>query len=100
MFGIATVGRPHLLQSCSSGFGFRFETTSSSSSPKLGFLGFKNADVVVILRSRDLLQMKAVEGSHRVTVNGTSVGGDEKKPTDLNEIMTNGHAGSSGNFFN
>ncbi|KAF7840735.1 adenylyl-sulfate kinase 3-like isoform X1 [Senna tora] len=92
MIGIATVGRPRQ-GSCSPVLGPRFET---SSLPNLGFLRLKNADSVVILRSRDLLQMKAIEGSTRASVNGMSVGGDEKNPTDLNEIMSNGHAGSSG----
>lgn len=94
MIGIATIGRPNL-GSGSPGLGLRFET---SSSPRLGSLGLKNADSVVILRSRDLLQIKAMEGSKKASVNGKSVGGNEKNPTDLNEIMMNGHAGSSGNF--
>ncbi|XP_054778705.1 adenylyl-sulfate kinase 3-like [Prosopis cineraria] len=91
--GIATVGRPHL-RSCSAALVLRFE--ASSLSPKLGFLGFQNADSVVKLRSRDLLQIKAVEGSKSASVNGMSVDGDDKNPADLNEIMRNGSAGKKG----
>ncbi|KAI4298563.1 hypothetical protein L6164_032109 [Bauhinia variegata] len=90
---IATGGTPQL-GSRTRRVGLRFETLSSS--PKLGVLGFKHGDSMVILRSRDLLQMKAVEGSKRVSVNGKSFGGDDNNGKDLNKFLKNGYPGNSG----
>ncbi|KAI4295768.1 hypothetical protein L6164_035778 [Bauhinia variegata] len=87
---IATGGTPQL-GGCLRRLGLYLDTLSSL--PKLGF---KHGESMFILRSRDLLQMKAVEGSESVSVNGKSFDGDDKNRKDLNGIFENGYLGSSG----
>ncbi|XP_028788565.1 adenylyl-sulfate kinase 3-like [Neltuma alba] len=96
MMGMATVGRPYL-RSCSPGLALRFEPSPPPT--KLGFLGLKNADSLVMFRSRDSLQMKAVDGSKSASFNEMSVHGDDKNPADVSEIMSNGNAGKKGRHF-
>lgn len=88
---IASEGKPPL-GNWWGGAELRLQTSSSS---KLGFLSLKHGGSAVILRSKDLLQIKAIEGSRRVSVNGKAVDGGDRKI--LNDVLKNGHPSSGGN---
>lgn len=103
MAGIANLGGPHL-RNCSPAV-LRRESPPHTAAPvRFGSFGLRRGDSVAVLRSRDLLLMKAVEGSNRsVSVNGISVGDDndgDKNSLDMNEVVSNGNAGQKGNFLN